>query len=289
MNRIEVKNVNKSFQGTPVLKQINLTLEEGKIYGLLGRNGAGKSTLLNVINNRLFADSGEIRINGRNAVENDRAQGNLYFMTECSTYPKDMTVKRVFRWTKEFYGGFDDAYAAYLADLFQLNVKKKVGSLSTGYSSIYKIITALCVDVPYVFLDEPVLGLDANHRDMFYKILMESYLKKPRTIVISTHLIEEIASLLEHVIIIKDGSIIRDQSCEELTHSGFTVSGKTAEVDAFLQVKEVIGADVIGGLKTAYVLGQVDQPAGDLEISPLDLQKLFIQLTASPGGIHYEN
>ena len=114
-----------------------------------------------------------------------------------------MTVKRVFRWTKEFYGGFDDAYAAYLADLFQLNVKKKVGSLSTGYSSIYKIITALCVDVPYVFLGRTSVGSGRQSPGYVLQNPDGILSGKARTIVISTHLIEEIASLLEHVITLK--------------------------------------------------------------------------------------
>lgn len=280
MNQIEVKKVNKSFQGTPVLRDISTRFEQGKIYGLLGRNGAGKSTLLNIINNRLFADSGEIFIDGLRAQENDAAQGKIYFMSEKTLYPRDMKIKHIFRWTKQFYGGFNQEYADTLVRTFRLDINKKVSQLSTGYSSIYKLITALCVDVPYVFLDEPVLGLDATHRDLFYKLLMESYLEKPRTMIISTHLIEEIANLLEHVIIIKDGGICRDQPCEELLQSGYMITGKASEVDAFLCGKQVLGSDTIGGLKTAYILGERPQGVEQtFEVAPLTLQKLFVKLT----------
>ena len=99
--------------------------------------------------------------------------------------------------------------------MFGLNTKKKVRTLSTGYKSIFKLVLALSVNVPYLFLDEPVLGLDANHREMFYRILLEKYIEEPFTIVISTHLIEEVASVIEHVVILK-----RREDCEGLCDRG---------------------------------------------------------------------
>lgn len=184
---------------------------------------------------------------------------------------------------RAFYKGFDKNEAIRLAHEFKLDINKKVKGLSTGYSSIYKLITALCVDVPYVFLDEPVLGLDANHRDMFYKILLESYAARPRTIVISTHLIEEISAIIEEIVIIKEGARHQSAKREELLQGGYCISGKASDVDAYVQGKEVIGIDALGGLKTAYILGKCDQSAvgANLEVSKMDLQKLFIQLTNS--------
>ena len=98
-------------------------------------------------------------------------------MGEKNFYPDNMKIKEIFRWTKEFYPEFDTEYAMKLAEVFDLNLNKNVKSLSTGYNSIYKVIIALSVNTPYVLLDEPVLGLDANHRDLFYKLLIEKYSK----------------------------------------------------------------------------------------------------------------
>lgn len=281
MKSIEIKNVSKNFGDVAALKNINLKFEENKIYGLLGRNGAGKSTLLNIITNRIFSDSGEVCIEGEKAGENDTALGKVYLMSEKGYYPQGMKVSEVFRWTKEFYPDFDRANADKLAEKFGLNTKKKVKELSTGYSSIFKIVIALSVNVPFILLDEPVLGLDANHRDMFYRILIENYNENPKTIVISTHLIEEVANVIEDIIIIKNGEILKNESCEELLSKGYTVTGSAAAIDSFIAGKNVIGYDSFGGLRTAYILGSVDKrliPAG-LEVTKLDLQKLFIQLT----------
>lgn len=281
MNCIEVKNITKNFGNICALKNVNLKFEENKIYGLLGRNGAGKSTLLNIITNRIFPGSGDITIDGEKAAENDTALSKVYMMNEKNFYPEGMKICDAFKWSREFYADFDTDYANRLAEKFELNTKKKVKALSTGYSSIFKIITALSANVPYILLDEPVLGLDANNRDLFYKTLIENYAEKPKTIIISTHLIEEAANVIENIVIIKKGEILKNESCEELLSKGYTVSGTASAVDSFIEGRNVIDCDSLGGLKTAYIWGKMDKSSvpENLEVSKLDLQKLFIKLT----------
>jgi len=281
MNGIEVRNTSKDFGNVQALKDVSVHFEENKIYGLLGRNGAGKSTLLNVITGRIFANGGEVLVDGETALENDSSLQKIYMMSEKNYYPENMKIRDVFKWTREFYPDFDAAYAAKLAERFELNTDKKVKALSTGYSSILKLITALSTNAPYILLDEPVLGLDANHRDLFYKIVIEKFSENPCTIIISTHLIEEAAGVIDHVVIIKDGKIIRDESRDDLMSKGYTATGAASVVDGYIADKNVLGTDSLGGLKTSYILGTLnrnDVPAG-IEISKMDLQRLFIQLT----------
>ena len=280
---IEINNISKNFGSTRALDGVSINFEENRIYGLLGRNGAGKTTLLNIITNRIFSDSGEVLVDGMHATENDKALSRIYMMGERNYYPENMKIKDVFRWTKEFYPDFDMEYANKLADIFELDLKKNVKSLSTGYNSIFKVIIALSVNTPYVLLDEPVLGLDANHRDIFYKLLIEKYSNSPATYVISTHLIEEVSNVIEDVIIIKKGKIIKNETREELMSVGYTVTGMASLVDEYTRGTEIIGTDSIGGLKSAYIIGEVirnEVPEG-LEITKMDLQKLFIQLTSA--------
>lgn len=278
---IEIKSIRKNFGNICALDGINIIFEENKIYGLLGRNGAGKTTLLNIITNRIFAGNGEVLIDGISSKENDQALNKVYMMSEKNFYPSNMKIKEVFRWTEEFYPGFDIEYANKLADIFELNLNKNVKSLSTGYNSIFKVIIALSINRPYILLDEPVLGLDANHRDVFYKLLIEKYSDTPATFILSTHLIEEVSNVIENVIIIKKGKIIKNETREELMSVGYTVSGMANQVDEFVKGKDVIGVDTIGGLKSAYILGQVIKGTvpQELEVSKVDLQKLFVQLT----------
>lgn len=283
MSYVEIKNITKTFGNTIALDNISLNLEQNKIYGLLGRNGAGKTTLLNLITNKLFPTEGEIIVDGDNVIENDRALSKIFFMTEKNYYPDSMTVKEAFKWGKEFYPDFDENYTETLSQKFSLNTNKKIKALSTGYKSIFKIIIALSCNAPVILLDEPVLGLDANHRDLFYKELIQNYSENPRTIIISTHLIEEVADIIENAIVLKNGKIIMNDSVENILSQGYCVSGNASKVDQFIAGKNVIGTDTLGGLKTAYLMEKINQssiPDG-LEISKLDLQKLFIYMTNS--------
>ena len=276
---IELKNVSKSFGGVHALSDVSLSFGGGKIYGLLGPNGAGKTTLLNIITNRLYADCGEVTIDGESAPGRDRALGKVYMMAEQNLFPDSMKVKGALKITADFIPSFDLELAMELAEKFGLPMNKKVKALSTGYSSILRLVLALSAGTPYVIFDEPVLGLDAQHRDMFYRLLMEHCGGGGQTVILSTHLIQEAAPLIEHAVIIKGGRILRDASAEELTGAAHTVSGPAGLVDGYIAGRQVLNTTAIGGLKTACVEGEPDArvPAG-LEVSAMGLQDYFISL-----------
>lgn len=283
MSCIEVKNVTKQFGTTTALDNVSLRFEQNKIYGLLGRNGAGKSTLLNIITNKLFTTSGNVTIDGEHVQENDKALAKVYCMSEQNLYPETLKIKEVFKLSRDFFPNMDLDYAYSLAEKFSLNLNKKVKALSTGYNSIFKIIIALACNAPIILLDEPVLGLDANFRDLFYRELLTNYSENPRTIVISTHLIEEAADVIEDVVIIKDGKIIMQDSVQSVLSNGYTVTGPAQAVDSFVLGKHVLGSDTLGGMKSAYLLEPLEQgnvPEG-VEVSKMKLQNLFIHLTNS--------
>lgn len=282
---IELKNVSKSFGGVKALSDVSVSFGGGKIYGLLGSNGAGKTTMLNIITNRLYADSGEVLIDGERAPGRDRALGKVYMMAEQNLFPDSMKVKAAIRVTADFIPGFDTELALELGKKFGLPLNKKVKALSTGYASILRIVLALSAGTPYVIFDEPVLGLDAQHRDMFYRLLMEHCGGGEQTVIISTHLIQEAAPLIEHAVIIKDGEIIRNAPAEELKGAAHTVTGPAGLVDGYTAGRKVLSATSIGGLKTACVEGESDRriPAG-LEVSPMGLQDYFISLMNEEGA-----
>lgn len=246
--------------------------------GCSGATGRANPTLLSVVTNRLLPTAGEVFIDGEPARENDRVLGRVYYMGEKTLLPDTATVAQLFRWTGDFYPGFDGEYAGQLADTFGLPEKKKLKNLSTGYLTIAKLIAALASNAPYTLFDEPVLGLDANHREVFYRQLIESYSRQPRTILISTHLIEEVADIIEQVVIIKAGKILLDRPAEEVKRMGYTVSGRAEAVDAYCTGRDVLSVDTLGGLKTACILGKAEEAPG-LDVSGLDMQKLFIRLT----------
>lgn len=281
---IDIKNISKRFGQTQALDNVSIKFGRKKIYGLLGNNGAGKSTLLNIITSRYLADVGDISLDGEPVRDNDKALNQIYMLSEKDYYPETMKVKDAIRWASVFYPNFDKKLALELAERFKLPLKKKIPALSTGYKSIFKIVIALSANTPFLLLDEPVLGLDAGHRDMFYKLLLERYSENPCTVVISTHLIAEVENLIEHCMIIKDGRIIKDAPCEELLNAGYNISGSAALLDEYIKDKDVISSSSLGGLKTAClngaIPGQGELPDG-LEVGRMNLQEYFIQLMKS--------
>lgn len=135
-------------------------------------------------------------------------KGMNLLVDEEIIYKKDLKIKEHFRWINRFYDCFDLNKALTIAKMFDLDINKKFRSLSKGYQSIFKLTAALSLNIPYVIFDEPVLGLDANHRELFYELLLQDFENNERTIIIATHLIEEVTNIIEEVVLIDHGKII---------------------------------------------------------------------------------
>lgn len=286
MNAIQIKNITKNYKDITALDNVSFSFEFGKIYGFLGRNGAGKSTLINIIANRIFADQGEILIDNLPSKENMEVHEKIFCMSEADLYDTSLKIKDHFKWINRFYDSFDIEKAFKIAEKFDLDTNKKFKALSKGYQSIFKLTVALALNVPYVIFDEPVLGLDANHRELFYDLLLKDYENNERTIIIATHLIEEVANIIEEVVLIDKGKVLLQEDVETLLETGYSVSGLAQEVETYCKDKNVIGYDELGNLKVAYILGKkvaVPQES-HLQISNMNLQKLFVKLTEKGGN-----
>ena len=286
MNSILIKNITKRYKGVTALDNVSFSFEYGKIYGFLGRNGAGKSTLINIMANRIFADEGEVVIDQVSAKENMEVHEKIFCMSEVDLYDTSLKIKDQFKWISRFYDSFDIEKAFDISRKFNLDTNKRFKALSKGYQSIFKLTAALALNVPYIVFDEPVLGLDVNHRDLFYDLLLKDYENNERTIIIATHLIEEIANIIEEVVLIDKGKVLLQESVDTLLGTGYCVSGPEQEVVSYCRDKNVIGNDELGNLKLAYILGEKSPlPHGShLQITAMNLQKLFVKLTEKGGN-----
>lgn len=282
MEQLSINHITKRFGRQTVLDDISFTLAPAKIYGLLGRNGAGKSTLLNIITNRIFPTAGTVKLGDQDANDNDDVLGQVFLMSETNLYPKRTSILRMFDLANEAYGQFNYQTAARQLKEFGLDEKQHLSNLSTGQQTIAKFVLALNVDADYILMDEPVLGLDAAHRDLFYQELLKSYQTKPRTFVLSTHLIEEVQQLVEHVIIIDQAKVVADDDVQNLLERAHTVSGPADQVDKYTAGLRVLASEDLGNIRTTYLLDDLDDQRvlpDQVKLGHYDLQHLFIYLT----------
>jgi ABC-2 type transport system ATP-binding protein len=283
---VEVRNLKKHFGKVHAVDGVSFTLEENRIYGLLGRNGAGKTTLMSLLTAQEFATSGSIEVFGDSPIENAAVLEQTAFIKESQRYPENFKVKHVLRSAPWFFANWDAEFAATLADEFRLPLNRRVKKLSRGQLSAVGVIVGLASRAPLTFFDEPYLGLDAVARQLFYDRLLADYAEHPRTVVLSTHLIDEVANLLEHVLVIDDGRILIDSDADTLRGSATSVSGTASKIDAFSKGRSVLHRENIGGLATITVsgldaAGRRDAEKAGLETAPVSLQQLVVRYTTT--------
>ncbi len=283
--KLVCNDIVKKYGKKEILHNIDLEIEPGKIYGLIGRNGAGKTTLLSVLSAQTPATSGNVTYSGMQVWENQEALNHICFSRELnavSAYgPNNLKVKEYFEAAQAFFPNWDKEMAKRLCKEFGLEEKKKISKLSKGMMSMVTIIVALASKADITFMDEPVAGLDVVARDQFYRELLNEYTETGRTFVVSTHIIEEAADLFEETILIKDGNILLKENTLDLLDRAFHVSGKAEDVDAFIQGLPTYRIENIGRSKGATILLKPGQelPTGyDVTVQPVSLQNLFVAL-----------
>ncbi|WP_308797505.1 ABC transporter ATP-binding protein [Agromyces silvae] len=284
---VRVEGLTKRYGSFTALDRVGFSLEENRIYGLLGRNGAGKTTIMQLLTGQLFADGGTLDVFGRTPAEHADVLRKVCFIAESQRYPEDFTAAHVFKAAPWFFENWDQEFAERLIADFRLPVKRRIKKLSRGQLSAVGVIVGLASRAPLTFFDEPYLGLDAVARHIFYDRLLEDYAEHPRTVVLSTHLIDEVANLLEHVILIDQGRILLDRDADEVRGSATTVAGPKAAVEQFTADRPVIGREGLGGLASVTIDGRLDQAARveaaqlGLELAPVSLQQLIVHLTGT--------
>ncbi|WP_022901637.1 ABC transporter ATP-binding protein [Humibacter albus] len=290
---VEVSGLTKRFGDVTALDDIDLTIPPGAITGLLGRNGAGKTTFMQTVTGQDFATAGEIRVFGENPVENAHVLSRISFIKESQKYPDEFKPKHVFTCAPWFYENWDADFAARLIDDFQLPVNRRIKKLSRGQLSAVGVIVGLASRAPLTFFDEPYLGLDAVARQIFYDRLLEDYAENPRTIILSTHLIDEVANILEHIVVIDRGRILMDESAEQARESATTVVGPRGAVDAFVANRRVLHREGVGGLASVTIERldadeRQDAVRAGLELAPVSLQQLIVRKTNATAADYAE-
>ena len=284
---IELRGLTVRYGDTVAVDDVSLQLPSGVIYGLLGRNGSGKTSLLSALASYRKASAGSVLVDGAEAFENPAVTRATAFIRDTLDVSAQDRVRRVVCLAAWLRPGWDGDYAAKLLDLFQLDPRKRVSALSRGQKSALGVVLGLAARAPLTILDEVYLGMDAVARTAFYRELLADYLAHPRTIILSTHLIEEVADVFERVIIIDRGRVLLHEEADALRGRGVTVTGPAAAVDAFVAGRTVLSEQSLGGVRAATVYGGVPPAdvargeAAGLSFGPVGLQELFVHLTSS--------
>jgi ABC-2 type transport system ATP-binding protein len=276
---VKTQELSMNYGSLKALDNLSLDLEPDKIYGLLGRNGAGKTTLLNILTARIFETSGKAYVFGERAYENIGLLKQICYIEEKGFYDSAVRISQVLKLASGLYPNWDNDYAYRLLELFELDERKKYKQLSRGMESSLGLVIGLASRAPLTIFDEPSLGLDAVIRERFYDAVIEDYSEYPRTIIISTHLIDEVSRLFEDVIIIDGGRLLLQANGTELKEKAYYISGKEEAVRAAANKTIIMKEENFGGtlIQSVYAKNGVN-PAPGTDVQQIPLQKLFTLL-----------
>jgi ABC-2 type transport system ATP-binding protein len=286
---ITVAGLTRRYRQEVALDDVSLEIEAGSICGLLGRNAAGKTTLLRILAGQEFPSAGSVRVLGAPPAENERVLRRMVFVREDQAYP-DIKVGHALKAASWFYPNWDARLADTLVDDFALPRKKAIKRLSRGLRSALGITIGLAARAEVTLFDEPYAGLDAVARQFFYDRLLADYAEHPRTILLSTHLIDEAATLFENVVVIDRGRVVLKATADGLRGLATTVSGPVLAVDEFTVGRPVWNRRCLGSQASVVTVGQLDEAARararslGLDLVPLTLQQLVVHAAGWPAA-----
>lgn len=270
------------------LESVTLDLAPGRIHGLLGRNGTGKTTLMAALASLRAPHRGTVRIEGHDPFENEDLMAGVCLIRESGDVIADESASITLDIVQRSRPTFDPAYADRLLTAFGLDPKSKPSSLSRGQRSALGAVIGLASRAPLTMFDEVHLGMDAPTRQLFYDELIADFAEHPRTVVIASHLINEIESFLETVTILAGKTILLSDESDRLRTQGITLTGPTAVVESICAGHTTVGHRDLGPTREVTLFEELDpvtvreaQDAG-LSVGPAPLQDLFIHLTKEP-------
>lgn len=285
-NAIEAEDLTRRHKSVTALDAVTVSFEAGVIHGLLGRNGAGKTSLMSIASGQDWPTSGQVSVFGERPHENEQVLPRICFVREDQKYIEDSRAHHAFAAAAMAFPNWDQALADRLTRDFRVPRKTRIKKMSRGQRSAVAVIIGIASRAEVTFFDEPYMGLDAVARQLFYDRLLEDYAEHPRTIVLSSHLIDEIAHLIETVVLIDQGRIMLDEPVESLRGRAVTLIGATDTVRELTDFRTVLHSEALGRLVRTTVLGALEKhelqraSARGVEVVPVSLQQLIVHLTS---------
>ncbi|HEY4203278.1 MAG TPA: ABC transporter ATP-binding protein [Devosiaceae bacterium] len=275
---VTARGLRKHFGRTEVLHGLDFDIPPGRIYGLIGHNGAGKTTTLNALLGLTTAE-GTIRVLGKDPFAH-RAElmRNVAFISDVASLPRFLRVRELFALLTNIHPNFSQEKARGFLDGTDVKMEAKIKHLSKGMIAQLHLAVVMAIDAKLLVLDEPTLGLDITYRKRFYRRLLEDYMTEERTLLITTHQVDEIEFMLSDIMFIRDGALVLHMQME-------TVSGKYAQL--IVGPANLAAAQALGPIyqetrfgQTAMVFDGADREQLDAlgEVSTPTLSDLFVAL-----------
>ncbi|HEY4554093.1 MAG TPA: ABC transporter ATP-binding protein, partial [Bacillaceae bacterium] len=243
---VECTRLSKVYGRKKILDEMTFSIEENKLTGLIGRNGAGKTTLLKILAGFLRTTSGEVKVLSEDPFNSLFVSANSIFIDDQMTLPPALTLSEILDEAGRFYKYWDAELAQGLFDYFALQPDQFHNQLSKGMKSTFNMILGLSSRCALTILDEPTTGMDAAVRKDFYRALLKDYIAHPRSIILSSHHLDEMEDLLEDVLLINEGKVYLHAPMDELKEWAVGLQGKKAAVDSWTFGREVFHRKEIG-------------------------------------------
>jgi ABC-2 type transport system ATP-binding protein len=282
---IEAHGLRKAFGKTVALEGIDLTVQEGRILGLIGPNGAGKTTALNAILG-LIPYQGQLKVLGRDPwAQRDLLMCDVSFISDVAVLPRWIRVSQALEYVAGVHPRFDRAKAERFLERTSIPRTARVRELSKGMVAQLHLALIMAIDARLLVLDEPTLGLDILYRKQFYDSLLNDYFDGTRTILLTTHQVEEIEHVLTDVVFINRGRVVFNHSIEEIEANFFELSVRPEQLEAARAFKPLSEREGIGRKILLFDHGDRTQLAALGEVHTAGLADLFVAVVGGQGGV----
>src|SRR5947209_8287271 len=285
MDSIEARGLRKVFASTVALENVDLRVEAGRILGIVGPNGAGKTTLLNAILG-LNSYEGELKVLGRDPWNaRDELMRDVSFIADVAVLPRWIRVKQLLDYVAGVHPRFDRAKAESFLAKTTIKRTSKVRQLSKGMVAQLHLAIVMAIDAKLLVLDEPTLGLDILYRKQFYDSLLNDYFDRSRTIVVTTHQVEEIQDVLTDLMFIDRGRIVLECSMEEFESRYLEVMVNPEHLAAARALKPIHERQVFGRSVLLFDHVDHDQLAALGDVRRPSIADLFIAVMTNQAGV----
>lgn len=295
---IEIKQISKSFGTHQVLKQLELTIPTGRIFGLVGPNGSGKSTLLRMMSGIMKADEGNVLYDGQEVYENEVVKSDILLISDEPYYFFHATMKEMKQFYKTFYPNLDEeVYQRYL-QIFQLNEKKRMQNFSKGMKRQAYLCIAFAISPKYLFLDEAFDGLDPMMRLVLKKELAKTIAEKQMTVIISSHNLREMEDICDSFGLLEECSIVTSGDLQETKDNihKIQLAFKEKVEKSFFEKLDLLSYDANSRVVSIVVKGELEEIQTYIqqrhpilmEVLPVNLEEIFLYEMERRGYGQYE-